>query len=41
MTRMSDDDFKEVRLKDVSFVPLIGAEGWADADEPWWGYFGG
>jgi protein-L-isoaspartate(D-aspartate) O-methyltransferase len=41
MTRMSDDDFKEVRLKDVSFVPLIGAEGWADADEPWWSYFGG
>ena len=40
ITRVSENDFKEVRLKDVSFVPLIGSEGWADADEPWWAYFG-
>lgn len=40
ISRVSADEFKEVRLKDVSFVPLIGAEGWADADAPWWSYFG-
>jgi protein-L-isoaspartate(D-aspartate) O-methyltransferase len=40
ISRLSADEFKEVRLKHVAFVPLIGAEGWADADEPWWAYFG-
>jgi protein-L-isoaspartate(D-aspartate) O-methyltransferase len=40
ISRLSADEFKEVRLKHVAFVPLIGAEGWADTDEPWWAYFG-
>jgi protein-L-isoaspartate(D-aspartate) O-methyltransferase len=39
ITRLGADEFKESRLSYVSFVPLVGAQGWEDADEPWWAYF--
>ena len=39
ITRLSADKFREVRLKHVSFVQLVGAEGWTNADEPWLTYF--
>ena len=37
--RIGADEFTETHLRYVSFVPLIGAEGWDDADEPWQAYF--
>ena len=39
ITRTSANEFTERHLSYVSFVPLIGAEGWEDADGPWRAYF--
>ena len=32
MTRTADDAFEREELRAVQFVPLIGEQGWADAD---------
>ncbi len=34
ITRVSEDDFERDDLGRVSFVPLIGEEGWRDEDSP-------
>jgi protein-L-isoaspartate(D-aspartate) O-methyltransferase len=34
VTRTSNDEFKSEDLADVRFVPLVGKEGWAPAEQP-------
>lgn len=35
VTRTGEDDFEQVDIADVRFVPLIGAEGWESEDDGW------